>query len=109
MVEKLKLKRFPCATPYKVLRLNKGQQVLVNECSIEFQIGGYNDNILCDIIPIDVCHMFLSRSWQYDRNAKYDSRKNTYAIEKDGVPHTLIPLKDEDKEHEGSSGIKCDG
>lgn len=31
IVEKLKLKRIPHPTPYKVSWLNKGQQVLVNE------------------------------------------------------------------------------
>lgn len=64
MVEKLKLKRSPHAIPYKVLWLNKGKQVLVNEKSwVKFQIGRYKDKVLCDIIPMDVYHMLLGRPW----------------------------------------------
>lgn len=62
MVEKLKMKRIPHPTPYKVSWLNKGQQVLVYEqIWVEFNIGGYKDKILCDIIPMDVCHLLLGR------------------------------------------------
>ncbi|XP_059075260.1 uncharacterized protein LOC131875213 [Cryptomeria japonica] len=97
MVEKLNLKRIPHTKPYKVTWLNKGQQVLVNEqCWVEFHIGGYKDKVLCDSIPMDVCHILLGRPWQYDKYAKHDGRKNTYVIEKDGVTFTITPLKDEE-------------
>ena len=68
MVEKLGLKRMKHPTPYKVFRLHKGLQLLVNEqCNVEFQIGTYKDVVLCDIMPMDVCHILLGRPWQYDR------------------------------------------
>ena len=67
MVEKLVLERMKHPTPYKVSLLQKGHQPLVNEkCNVEFQIGTYKDVVLCDIIPIDVCHILLWRPWQYD-------------------------------------------
>jgi hypothetical protein len=25
---------------------------------VEFKIGGYRDEILCDVIPMDVCHIY---------------------------------------------------
>jgi hypothetical protein len=25
---------------------------------VEIQIGGYKDEVLCDIMPMDVCHVF---------------------------------------------------
>lgn len=89
MIEKLKLKRVPHTTPYKVTWLNKGKQVLVNEqCWVDFHIGGYKDKVFCDIIPMDVCHILLGRPWQYDRYAKHDGRKNT-SLKKMELP---VPL-----------------
>ena len=65
------------------------------QCNVEFQIGTYKDEVLCDIIPMDVCHILLGRPWQYDRKFVHDGRKNTYSLEKDGKRHTLSPLEDE--------------
>lgn len=87
-------------TPYKVSWLEKGHQVTMTEqFNVEMQIGTYRDVILCDIMPMDVCHLLLGRPWQFDRKAIHDGRRNTYTIEKDGVNHTLLPVKnDVDKE-----------
>eukprot|EP00253_Pinus_taeda_P018811 PITA_18811 len=63
------------------------------------RIGTYRDVILCDIMPMDVCHVLLGRPWKFDRKAIHGGRRNTYTIEKDGVKHTLLPVKnDADKE-----------
>ncbi|XP_059071577.1 uncharacterized protein LOC131868140 [Cryptomeria japonica] len=76
--------------------LNRGQQVLVDEQSwVDFQIGGYRDRILCDVIPMDACHLLLGRPWRYDLNAKHDGKKNTYTITKNGESFTLNPLLDD--------------
>jgi len=94
MVEKLGLTRKAHPAPYKVYWLQKGHQVIVTEqCNVEIQIGTYKDVILCDIIPMDVCHVLLGRPWQFDRKVIHDGRMNTYTIEKDGVKHTLLPVK----------------
>ena len=69
---------------------------------MEFQIGTYKDEILCDIMPMDVCHILLGRPWKYDRKEVHDGRKNTYSLEKDGKGHTFSPLEDEAVQ--GSSG-----
>ena len=64
IVDKLKLEKTIHPTPYKVSWLQKGHQIFVTEqCPVEFQIGAYKDVILCDIMPMDVCHIFLGRSW----------------------------------------------
>ena len=55
MVEKLELEIVAHLSPYKVLWLQKGHQVTVTkQCLVEFKIGGYRDDILCDVIPMDV-------------------------------------------------------
>jgi hypothetical protein len=60
MVEKLELETIADPNPYKFSWLQKGHQVMVTkQCLVEFKIGGYRDEILCDVIPMDVCHVFL--------------------------------------------------
>jgi hypothetical protein len=73
MVEKLELEMTEHPSPYKFLLLQKGHQVNVTkQCLVEFKIGGYNDKILCDVIPMDVFHLFLGRPWKYDKNVIHD-------------------------------------
>jgi hypothetical protein len=106
MVEKLELETTNHPSPYKVSWLQKGHQVSVTkQCLVEFKIGGYRDKILCDVIPMDVCHVLLGRPWQYDRNVVHDGRMNTYTLEKDGRTHRLLPIKDKEVKPEVSSTI----
>jgi hypothetical protein len=106
MVEKLELETTDHPSPYKVSWLQKGHQVSVTkQCLVEFKIGGYNDNVLCDVIPMDVCHLLLGRPWQYDRNVVHDGRMNTYTLEKDGRTHRLLPRKDKEVKLEVSNTI----
>ena len=97
VVEKLNLKTMKQTTSYKVSWLQNGHQLLVNEqCEVEFQLGKYKDKIVCDVMPMDVCHILLGRPWQYDRGAMFDGKRNTYKFGKDGVNNTLLPLQEED-------------
>jgi hypothetical protein len=63
---------------------------------VEFKIGGYNDKILCDVIPMDVCHLLLGRPWKYEKNVIHDGRMNTYSLENNGRTHMLLPIKDKE-------------
>jgi hypothetical protein len=106
MVEKLELETTNHPSPYKVSWLQKGHQVSVTkQCLVEFEIGGYNDKILCDVIPMDVCHLLLGRPWKYDRNVVHDGRMNTYTLEKDGRTHRLLPIKDKEVKPKVSNTI----
>jgi len=96
MVDKLRLAKTVNPTPYKVSWLQKGHQIIVIEqCKVEIHIGMYKDVILCDVMPMDVCHVLFGRPWQFDQKAIHDGRKNTYTLQKDGNKHTLLPLKDD--------------
>jgi hypothetical protein len=106
MVEKLELETTDHPSPYKVSWLQKGHQVSVTkQCLVEFKIGGYNDKVLCDVIPMDVCHLLLGRPWQYDRNVVHDGRMNTYTLEKNGRTHMLLPIKDKEVKPEVSNTV----
>jgi hypothetical protein len=69
--------------------------VKVNKrCLVEFSIGNnYKDAVVCDIVPMNACHLLFRRPWQYDRKTTHDGFKNTYSFENDGVKVLLVPLK----------------
>jgi hypothetical protein len=106
MVEKIELETTDHPSAYKVSWIQKGHQVSVTkQCLVEVKIGGYNDKVLCDVIPMDVCHLLLGRPWQYDRNVVHDGRMNTYTLEKDGRTHMLCAIKDKEVKPEVSNII----
>jgi hypothetical protein len=73
MVEKMELETIKHPSPYRVSWIQKGHQVNVTkQCLVDFKIGGYNDNRLCDVIPMDVCYLLMGRLWKYDRNVLHE-------------------------------------
>lgn len=59
---------------------------------IRFKVGNYHDEVLCEVILMQACHLLLGRTWQYDRSTKYDGRSNRYTLENDGRKVKLHPL-----------------
>lgn len=97
IMEKLGLNQLKHPTPYKVSWLQKGPQILVDEqCKVEFHIGKYQDKVVCGIMPMDMCHILLGRPWQYDGKVMHDGKTHCYKFVKDGVKHTLVPIREED-------------
>ena len=94
MVEKLNLQAMTHPHPYTIQWLNQGKGLQVNSrCLVAFSIGKhYTDEIWCDIIPMDACHILLGRPWFYDRKVMHDGCLNTYTFSKDGKKITLAPL-----------------
>ena len=95
MVQKLPLKTEKHPQPYKLSWLQKGKSVQVDQrCLVNFSIGNkYRDEVWCDVVPMDACHLLLGRPWQYDRKVVHDGFKNTYSFEKDGLKIILGPFK----------------
>ena len=94
MVEKLSLKKIKYPVPYKASWFHKGHQILVSEqCEIDLQVGTYKDRIICDVMPMDVCHVLLGRPWQFDKKVVHEGRRNCYSFDKDGMRHVLLPLQ----------------
>jgi hypothetical protein len=72
---------------------------------VEFKIGGYRDEIICDIIPMDVCHIFFGRAWKFYINVIHDGRKNAYTLEKNGRTHMFLPIEEKKVKEESNTSI----
>ncbi|KAI4365338.1 hypothetical protein MLD38_021331 [Melastoma candidum] len=94
MVEKLKLPIEAHPHPYRLQWLNKESDVRVTQrARVSFSIGkSYQDEVACDVIPMDACHLLLGRPWQFDRRAQHDGYRNTYSIHIGEKKVTLMPL-----------------
>ncbi|KAF7135555.1 hypothetical protein RHSIM_Rhsim08G0252200 [Rhododendron simsii] len=68
-VQKLGLKTEPHPNPYKLAWLKRGNEIKVSErCLVSFSVGSkYKDQVWCDVVTMDVCHLLLGRPWQFDR------------------------------------------
>ena len=62
------------------------------QVSIPLSIGRYEDDILCDVIPMEASHILLGRPWQFDRLVIHDGFTNKHSFEFNGKRTILVPL-----------------
>ncbi|KAI3760252.1 hypothetical protein L1987_50645 [Smallanthus sonchifolius] len=94
-VQKLALKTESHHKPYKLQWLKKGGEATVSKKAlVSFSIGTtYKDDVVCDVVPMDACHLLLGRPWEYDRSIEHDGQSNSYSFMFGGVKITLVPSK----------------
>ncbi|GKE20569.1 RNA-directed DNA polymerase [Tanacetum coccineum] len=82
LVTKLNLPTQPHPSPYVIQWLNQGKGIRVSHrVLLSFSIGkSYKDELWCDVIPMDACHVLLGRPWQFDRRAIHDEYHNMYSF-----------------------------
>ncbi|XP_057811643.1 uncharacterized protein LOC131025875, partial [Salvia miltiorrhiza] len=68
MVERLGLTTEKHSKPYRLQWLNEtGVIKVTKQVKIPFRIGKYEDEVVCDVIPMQASHILLGRPWQFDR------------------------------------------
>ena len=94
IVSNRNLKVEPHPNPYKIGWVKKGNESTVNEiCTVPLSIGSsYKDQIICDVIDMDVCHVLLGRPWQHNTQTLHKGRENTYEFHWMGKKVALLPL-----------------
>ena len=101
VVDALGLKAWPHPQPHCIEWLyNSGRLKVTHKVRVKFNIGTYYDEVICDVVPMDVCQLLLGRPWQYDRNAIHEGRSNTYVFRDVGIKRVLQPM--------GNNAIKVD-
>uniref|UniRef100_A0A2N9H7E7 RNA-directed DNA polymerase n=1 Tax=Fagus sylvatica TaxID=28930 RepID=A0A2N9H7E7_FAGSY len=93
LVEKLALTTLKHSHPYRLQWLNEcGEIKVTRQVLVALSIGKYEDEVLCDVVPMHACHLLLGRPWQYDKRAKHDGFTNRYSFTHKGQPIILVPL-----------------
>jgi len=93
MVSKLNLPTVPHPLPYTLCWLEKGNEVHVSkQALVNYSIGGFKDEVLCEVLPMDTCHLLLGRPWQFDKETTHHGRSNTYSFADKGQRFVLTPL-----------------
>ena len=93
MEEKLNLPTLKHLNPYKLQWLNDyGEIKVYKQVLVSFSIGKYNDEVLCDVVPMQASHLLLGRPWQFDRKATHDGYINRYSFVLDKKHITLVPF-----------------
>ncbi|XP_071923173.1 uncharacterized protein [Coffea arabica] len=81
MVEKLGLPVVKHPRPYRLQWLNnKGEVCMFRQVKVPFRIGKYDDEVTCDVVPMQASHLILGRPWQYDRDVEFKRRANKYVF-----------------------------
>ena len=77
MVSKLGMETKPHPLPYKLQWLSEDGEVTVSkQVEVNFSIRKYDDTVLCDVVPMEACHLLLGRPWQYDKKVTHDGYTN---------------------------------
>ena len=93
LVSELNLETKPHPHPYKMKWLdNKASGSVNKQRLVSMTLGTYTDDVLCDVLDMDACHILLGRPWQYDRRTKHNGYTNTYIINHQGKKKELVPL-----------------
>ena len=95
-IRRLGIKTTAHPSPYPLAWLNAKTEIrVVKQAVILFSIGTYTDEVCCDVVPMDACHIILRRPWQFDRDTTHRGKANTYGFQFRDRTVTLVPTKEQ--------------
>jgi hypothetical protein len=97
LVEKLGLPTHHHPHSYHMQWLNSSGTVKVSSMvHLSFSIGDYHDEVDCDIVPMQACHLLLGHPWQFDLDSMHFGQSNKYTFINKEKKVVLVPLSLED-------------
>ena len=93
LVEKLGLELYKHPKPYLLQWLNEeGGLKISKQVKVLLSVGRYQDEITCDVAPLEASHILLGRPWQFDKRAVHDGFTNRHTFTHKEKQITLVPL-----------------
>nr|XP_027124151.1 uncharacterized protein LOC113740831 [Coffea arabica] len=93
MVDHLSLPTLRHPSPYRLQWLNESGDIKVTkQVVVPFRIGKYEDEVLCDVVPMQASHILFGRPWQYDKKTTHDGFTNKYSFLHHNKKMMLVPL-----------------
>ena len=93
MVEKLDLQLVLHPKPYKLQWIiEDGKLTVDKQVKVEFSVGNYKDNVLCNVVPMEACHILLGRPWQFDKKTMHNGLTNEITFTHKEKKFILYPL-----------------
>ncbi|KAH0751925.1 hypothetical protein KY290_005193 [Solanum tuberosum] len=93
LVERMKIQTIKHPNPYKLQWLNESEEMMVlKQASIRSSMEKYNEELVCDMVPMLACHLLLWRLWQFDRDVAHQGRSYKYIFMIEGKKYVLAPL-----------------
>ena len=94
LVEFMKLPTTLHEKPYSLGWVSKGSQFRVSlSYKVPISIGKhYIEEVLCDVLNLDVCHIIFGRPWQYDNDITYRGKDNVLMFTWNGQKITMAPV-----------------
>ncbi|RDY11940.1 hypothetical protein CR513_03327, partial [Mucuna pruriens] len=100
LVKKLTLPTIIHLRPSRLQWLSeKGELLVDRQVEVMFTLRGYEDRVVCDVVPMDATHWLLGKPWQFDKKVIHDGVTNHFTFIHMGQRVMLKPLSpsEEDK------------
>ena len=62
------------------------------QVKVELSVGIYKDKILCDVVPMETCHVLLRPPWQFAKNSMHNGRTNEITFTHEKNKYIFYPL-----------------
>ena len=93
LIDKLQVCTKGTFHPIYLQWLKQGSKAIVSkQALISFLVGPYCGEAFCDVLPMDACHILLSRPWLFENHVIHNGHANTYAFKFKGCSLTLAYL-----------------
>ena len=76
--------------PYQVTWSNGHVIPVTHICLVSFKLRGYEDQIWCDVIHMNIAHILFGRPWLFYQKVHHDTEANTYTFFRNGRWSRLI-------------------
>jgi len=97
LVDKLKFSIVPHLKLYKLHWINEDGDIIIKDhVNVKFSVVNYNDQVLCDVVPMEACHILLGIPWQFDKKTTHNVLTNEITFthkQKKFVLHPLTPTQ----------------